>query len=114
MGPNLEEAKRAFDVGDYTLAARLFEESQVASPRCDTLFHLGLSRYRLSQTDAALIAFQSAVECDPQLVAAHLALAEAYGIRGMKPSHWLPGTRPDGGAGQRRSLAAREHRLRNN
>jgi tetratricopeptide (TPR) repeat protein len=78
----LEEAKRAFDSRNYALAAQLFEKSQADSPRCDTLFFIGLARYRLTQIDAALIAFQSAVECDPKLVDAHLALAEAYGVRG--------------------------------
>jgi tetratricopeptide (TPR) repeat protein len=74
----LEQAKRAFDKGDYAAAARLFEQAHQATPSCETLFFLGLARYRLKQPDAALIAFRSAVECDPKLLPAHLALAEAY------------------------------------
>ena len=77
----LEEAKRAFDKGDYGAAARLFEQAQEQSPRCEILFYLGLARYRLRQADAALIAFRSAVECDPKLLPAHLAMAEAYSER---------------------------------
>ena len=77
----LEDAKRAFDAGNFTLAAQSVR-SAAPAPRCDTLFYLGLARYRLNQVDKALIAFQSAVECDPKLVPAHLALAEAYGVRG--------------------------------
>lgn len=78
----LENAKRAFDAGNYALAARLFEQSQAESPRCEKLFFLGITQYRLNRPDAALVAFQSAVACDPKLVPAHLAIAEAYGVRG--------------------------------
>ena len=81
--PNtLEDAKRAFDSNNYDLAAQLFEKAQKESPACDTLLFLGVTRYRMNQMDAALTAFQSAIECDPKLVTAHLALAEAYGVRG--------------------------------
>jgi TolA-binding protein len=52
----LDQAKRAFDQGDYAAAARLFEQVQQTSPGCDILFYLGLARYRLKQPDAALIA----------------------------------------------------------
>ena len=78
----LEEAMRAFDAGNYSAAVRLFEKAHQESPRCDTLFYGGLARYRLQQVDSALIAFQSAVQCDPKLIPAHLALGEAYGLRG--------------------------------
>src|SRR5947209_11261425 len=78
----MEEAKRAFDRGDYAAAVRLFEQAQAASPGCDKLFYTGLARYRLGQSDRAIIAFQSAVQCDPKLVPARLALAEAYAERG--------------------------------
>ena len=81
-GQTLEQAERAFDAGNYAEAARLFEKAHQASPRCDILFFLGMARYRLKQVDAALIAFQSAVHCDPKLALAHLALAEAYAERG--------------------------------
>ena len=78
----LDEAKRKFDAGEYASAARLFEQAREGSQRCDTLFYLGLARYRLKQVDAALIAFQSAVQCDPKLVGAHLAMGEAYNEKG--------------------------------
>lgn len=81
-GQALEQAKRAFDAGDYTTAARLFEKANAGSPRCDTLLYLGMARYRLHQRDAALIAFQSAVQCDEKLVPAQLALGEALAERG--------------------------------
>ena len=77
-GQALDQAKRAFDRGDYAAAARLFEQTQQASPSCEILFFIGLTRYRLQQAEPALIAFRSAVECDPKLLPAHLALAEAY------------------------------------
>jgi len=80
-GQALEQAKRAFDRGEYAAAARLFEQAQAASPACDIRFFLGLTRYRLKEVDQALIAFRSAVECDPKLLPARLALAEAYAER---------------------------------
>ncbi len=83
-GQALEEGKRAFDAGNYAEAARLFEKAHQSSPRCDILFFLGLARYRQKQPGAALIAFQSAVQCDPTLVNAHLAMAEAYAERGNR------------------------------
>jgi tetratricopeptide (TPR) repeat protein len=84
-GQALEEAKRAFDKGDFAAAARLFEQAHKEAPRCEILFYLGLARYRLQQPDAALIAFRSAVECDPNLLPAHLAMAEAYNERHNDP-----------------------------
>src|SRR5688500_237107 len=78
----LEQAKRAFDAGNYAAAAQLFEKAHQESPRCDTPFYLGLARYRLKELDAALIAFRVAVQCDPTLVPAYLALGEAYTERG--------------------------------
>src|SRR2546423_1750336 len=81
LGQALDQAKRAFDKGDYAGAARLFEQAQRASPSCEVLFFLGLAGYRLKQSDPALIAFRSAVECDPKLLPAHVALAEAYAER---------------------------------
>jgi tetratricopeptide (TPR) repeat protein len=77
----LDQAKRAFDKGDYATAARLFEQAHQASGNCEILFFLGLARYRLKQPDPAVIAFRSAVECNPKLLPAHLALAEAYAER---------------------------------
>lgn len=77
----LDQARRAFDRGDYAAAARLFEQAHQASPSCQILFFLGLARYRLKQPDPALIAFRFAVECDPKLLPAHLALGEAYAER---------------------------------
>ena len=74
-GQALDQAKRAFDKGDYATAARLFEQEHQASPNCEILFFLGLARYRLKQPDPAVIAFRSAVECNPKLLPAHLALA---------------------------------------
>jgi tetratricopeptide (TPR) repeat protein len=41
-----------------------------------------MARYRPKQVDAALIAFQSAVRCDPNRVLAQLALAEALAEKG--------------------------------
>ena len=61
-GQVLEQAKRAFDNGDYAAAASLFQQAQKASPNCENLFFLGLARYRLKQPEEALIAFRSAVE----------------------------------------------------
>ena len=80
-GQELEQAKRAFDRGDYETAARLFAKIHEIDPSCDILFYLGLARYRLNQGDAALIAFRGAVECNPKLTDAQLALAAIYAER---------------------------------
>src|ERR1041385_110097 len=80
----LEQAQRAFDAGRYAEAARLFEKAHQDSRRCDILFFLGMARYRMQQPDAALIAFQSAIQCDPKLLPAHLAMGEAYAERGNR------------------------------
>jgi len=80
-GQTLEEAKHAFDAGKYAEAARLFEKAQQESPNCEARFGLGVARYHLQQVDAALIAFQSAVRCDPKMLLAYLAMGEAYAIR---------------------------------
>src|SRR5262249_51517224 len=74
----LENAKRAFDAGDYAAAARLFEKAHQETPRCEILFYLGMACYRLRKLDAAIIAFRRAADCDPTLIPAHLALGEAY------------------------------------
>ena len=81
----LEDAKRAFDAGNYELAASLFEKAHQQSSRCDILFFLGLTRYRLRQMDAALISFQAAGACDPKLMEAQLAMGEAYAERSNDP-----------------------------
>jgi tetratricopeptide (TPR) repeat protein len=80
-GQTLDQAERAFDAGNYAEAARLFEKAQQESPDCEARFGLGVSRYRLQQVDAALIAFQSAVRCDPKMLLAYLAMGEAYAVR---------------------------------
>lgn len=78
----LEQGKRAFDAGNYRGAEELFEKAHRESPSCDILLYLGLTHYRLKKMDSALIAFQEAVQCDSKLVAAHLALGEAYAQQG--------------------------------
>jgi tetratricopeptide (TPR) repeat protein len=78
----LQEGQRAFEAGNYAEAARLFGAAHKQSPRCDVLFFLGMSQYRLKQVDSALISFQSAVQCDPKLTFAYLGLGEAYAERG--------------------------------
>src|SRR5262245_11538623 len=81
LGQPLEQAKRAFDRGDYAEAARLFEQANRAAPSCDLQFYIGMARYRQGLSGPAIVSFQSAVRCDPKLNLAHLALAEAYAAR---------------------------------
>jgi tetratricopeptide (TPR) repeat protein len=80
-GQTLEQAERAFDAGKYAEAARLFEKAQQESANCEALFGLGLARYRLKQVDSAVISFRTAIQCDPNLIVAYLALGEAYSER---------------------------------
>jgi tetratricopeptide (TPR) repeat protein len=78
----LERARRAFDARHYEEAAQLFEAVRARNRSCSIPFYIGLARYRLQQVDVALIAFQEAVNCDPKLTLAHIALGEAYAERG--------------------------------
>jgi tetratricopeptide (TPR) repeat protein len=78
---SIEQAERSFDSGNYTEAARLFDKAYKETKNCQALFGLGLSEYRLKHVDPALIALQSSVQCDPNLVVAYLALGEAYSER---------------------------------
>lgn len=77
-GQTRKEAEQAFDAGRYADAARLFEKDYRESSRCEALFGLGISQYRLNQPDAALIAFQSSVQCNPKLTMAFIAIGDAY------------------------------------
>lgn len=72
------DARRAFDKGDYATALTLFQEANQSKPACPNFFYIGLARYRLKQVDESLIAFRAAVQCDPKMVDAYLALGEAY------------------------------------
>jgi tetratricopeptide (TPR) repeat protein len=80
-GQAIEQAKRAFDRGDYPAALALFEQARGTSPSCELSFYIGITHYRLNQPGEALIAFRSAVECDPKLIDAHLAMAAVYSER---------------------------------
>ena len=53
-----------------------------ATPDCGKLFAAGLREYQSKDLSQALIAFRSAVQCDPKLVQAHLAIADIYAERG--------------------------------
>ncbi|MBY0503507.1 MAG: tetratricopeptide repeat protein [Bryobacteraceae bacterium] len=77
-----QDAQAAFNRGDYAAAIGLFEAANRRQPACTNSLYAGLAHYRLKQTSQALIAFRTAVACDPQLLAAHLAMAEAYAARG--------------------------------
>jgi tetratricopeptide (TPR) repeat protein len=78
----LSKAKRAFDAQRYAEAAQLFEAARQREPACEISFYLGLTRYRLHEVDAALVAFQEATKCNPKLTLAYIALGEAYAERG--------------------------------
>ncbi len=77
-----QDPRAAFDRGDYVTAIRLFEAANRHQPECANTLYIGLARYRLRQTSEALIAFRTAIQCDPKLLPAHLAIAEAYEARG--------------------------------
>jgi tetratricopeptide (TPR) repeat protein len=56
--------------------------AQATPPNCAKLFATGLEDYRRKDLTQSLIAFKSAVQCDPKLVSAHLAIADIYAERG--------------------------------
>lgn len=74
----LQDPQAAFNRGEYATAIRLFQAAQQRKPECANVLYIGLARYRLRQNAEALISFRAAVQCDPKLVAAHLALGEAF------------------------------------
>jgi len=53
----------------------------LAPPDCGKLISDGLALYRRKELSQALISFRSAVQCDPKLVAGHLAIANIYAER---------------------------------
>lgn len=77
-----QDPRAAFDRGDYPTAIRLFEAANQKKPECTNSLYIGLARYRLKQVNEALIAFRTAVQCDPKLAAGYLALGDAYAARG--------------------------------
>jgi tetratricopeptide (TPR) repeat protein len=83
-GQSLDRAKQALADGNYQQAAELLQKAADSTPSCDVRFDLGLARFRLKQLDAALIAFQSAVQCDPKYTDAYIALAEGYVQKGNR------------------------------
>jgi tetratricopeptide (TPR) repeat protein len=78
----LDHARRAFDAGGFAEAARLFEKARTRDKACEISLYLAMARYRLHQVEDALTAFQEAVNCDPKLTLAWIALGEAYTERG--------------------------------
>jgi len=77
-----QDPKAAFDRGDYRTAIELFERANQARPDCANLFYVGLAKYRLNRTAEALISFRAAIQCNPKMAAAHLALGEANEAKG--------------------------------
>jgi superkiller protein 3 len=53
-----------------------------AAPDCGKAFATGLQEYQRKDLNKALIAFRAAVQCDPKLVQAYLAIADIYAERG--------------------------------
>ena len=53
-----------------------------ARPDCGKAMAAGVEEYRRKDLGQALVAFRAAVQCDPKLVAAHLAMADIYAERG--------------------------------
>jgi superkiller protein 3 len=52
------------------------------APDCGKLVAAGLQEYQRKDLSKALISFRAAVQCDPKLVQAHLAIADIYAERG--------------------------------
>lgn len=52
------------------------------APDCGRFITQGLEEYSRKEMNKALIAFRAAVQCDPKLVNAHLAIANVYAERG--------------------------------
>jgi superkiller protein 3 len=52
------------------------------APDCGKFIAAGLQEYQRKELSQALISFRAAVQCDPKLVQAHLAIADIYAERG--------------------------------
>jgi tetratricopeptide (TPR) repeat protein len=77
-----QDPRAAFDRGDYATAIKLFQAANQRKPECANSLYIGLAQHRLKQANEALLSFRAAVQCDPKLIAAHLALGDAYATRG--------------------------------
>ena len=77
----IEQGKAALNAGRFADAEALFQRAWKESSRCDALFYAGLAGQRAGKATGAIVAFRSAAECNPSLLGAHLALAEAYSER---------------------------------
>ncbi|MBM3728829.1 MAG: tetratricopeptide repeat protein [Acidobacteria bacterium] len=78
----VENGLHALNSGRYAEAADLFDYVWRETSRCDAPFYLGLARQRARDANAAAVAFSAAVECNPSMLDAHLALAESQASRG--------------------------------
>ncbi len=64
------------------IALLLMSALAQAPSDCSKSFAAGLREYERKNLEQALIAFRGAVQCDPKLVQAHLAIADIYAERG--------------------------------
>jgi len=79
---DVEKAEQAFDAGQYAEALDLFQRAEAETPRCDLLFYIGLTHYRLQHLDEAIASFASCAACNPRFGVAQHALGDAYLAKG--------------------------------
>lgn len=81
-GEGLEEAKRAYEKGDYDRGVRVLGEMVAKEPRNgEAYLLLAKIYYELEQKDSAIQSAQQAVNVDPQSSVYHEWLGRAYGAK---------------------------------
>jgi len=77
--PELAQAEKLVDSGDYTGAIPLLEKVLAADPEnADALNYLGFSQRKLGDQDAALKNYEAALAIDPEHRGANEYLGELY------------------------------------
>lgn len=85
-----QQALAAYDAGDWTEAAGLFEQFAAANPlAADAYYYLGESRLKLRENAAALAAFEQAVASNPSYAYAYLGRARALIAQGASTASIL-------------------------
>ena len=77
--PDLAQAAKLVDAGDYAAAIPYLEKTLVAEPKnADALNYLGYSQRKLGDREAALKNYQAALAIDPEHRGANEYLGELY------------------------------------
>ncbi len=78
ISEDLRKGKQLMNADKFIQAEKIFSQSCAQAPENpDAWFSLGVSRYRLNQAEAAILAFERTIHFDPNNIAAHNAKSNA-------------------------------------